>query len=246
MTGILPSAVNEGVLDPTNWADHTMWWSERSRSRALLWPSEDDWFSNDPLGMKAHTHPDASEVFFVAAGSMRLTVGRTPIVLESGDYCLVPPGTYHEPLNVGDEDLCVWVVVAPNWRGCRWKAENFDEADFLGSPAFEKTDVARSLPSDALVAAEVISLMPGKELGRESFSKTERALYVLDGVVDMSIERLSGRIGPHEFVNVMAGATHTLRSVGSDPARVLSVKSFDPRSELNPCTEPSPTEINHD
>lgn len=230
MTSLLPAAVDpSGGIRPEDWSHHTMWWSERSRSRALLWPAGEDWFSNDPLGMTGHTHPDSSEVFLVASGTMELTVGREPVVLGPGDFCLVPPGTYHLPVNVGDDDLCVWVVVAPNWRGCRWKPQDFVESDFAGSTEAISTRQPGPLPSDGLLRSEVVALGPGEGTGPTELRATERAVYVLEGSADVTIERLSGPIGTHEFVNVMAGASHSLVG-GPDGARFLSVECYDPPS----------------
>lgn len=215
-------------LDPQAWTAQTMWWSERERSRPLWWPVGAAWFANDPLDPLPHTHPDASEAFFVAAGTLQLTVGRTPLRMEAGDYCLVPPDTYHEPLNVGDEDLCVFVFVAPNWRDRRWKPEGFTEEDFRGVAEVVPTATSGPLPSDALIESAVLQL-PGRANGEpEAYPGSDRALYVLDGLVDITVGHLSGRLGTHQYLHVMGGTRHRVAAAGSTPARVLSIRTGDP------------------
>lgn len=104
-----------GSLSCAAWAGQAMWWSERYRSRELLWPVGEEWFVNDPLGPMAHTHPGASEIYFLAAGEMEVEVGRQTVRLQAGatDYLFIPPDTYHHPHHVGDGHVCLLGMVAP-------------------------------------------------------------------------------------------------------------------------------------
>lgn len=212
------------VADPQAWAAQTTWWAERHRSRPLLWPAGADWFSNDPLRPTPHTHPNASEVFFVCSGAMKLVVGRDDLVLRAGDYCLVPPDTYHEPLNIGDTDLCVLVVVAPNWRHERLKPDGFADSDFDGRADVVGTGVAGPLPSDERIRSEVLSLAAGAvaDFGEDH---ADHLVYVLEGVATATVEHLSGDLTLHQYVNVSGGTRHRLanRSAEADELRVLSV-----------------------
>lgn len=101
----------------TTWSEQPLWWSERQRSKALLWPHPATWFVNDPLGPQPHTHPAASEVYVVASGVLGLTVGRDVVEVTAGGYCYIPPSTFHAPSNTGREDLLMLAVVAPKSAG---------------------------------------------------------------------------------------------------------------------------------
>lgn len=206
---------------PAEWAEHALWWSERCRSRALLWKAGEDWFSNDPLGPKPHTHPNASEIFLVASGLLRLTVGRTQLELGAGGFCLVPPDTYHEPLNVGDSDCCVFVLVAPNWRDCRWKPEGFVDADFQRLPRVASVSEPGPLPSDELIESGVLALEPNesKEMERPD---ADHLVYVLGGTTHVTVEHISGPLAPHQFLTVMGGTKH-LVAANDEPVRLLSI-----------------------
>lgn len=218
----LDEAFADGVIQPAGWAQQTLWWSERYRSRGLLWPKGESWFSNDPLGPMPHTHPGASEIFFLASGRLQLTVGSEALELAPGDFVLVPPDTYHEPLNIGDTDVCLLVVVAPNWRDERWKPSDFVASDYEGRPQVSGTDVAGPLPSDGLIESAVIELRPGDRAVVEARSDADRLVYVLDGESTVTLEHLSGAVGPHQYVNVMAGARHRIANSSDRPVRYLS------------------------
>jgi quercetin dioxygenase-like cupin family protein len=208
-----------GRLEGERWSSQTTIWTERQRGRALYWPAGEGWFANDPLGPHPHTHPDASEIYLVAQGTLELTVGREELVMTAGDYCLIPPDTFHHPRNGGRDDLGLFVVVAPNWRDRRWKPEGFSEPDFLGVAAVGSTAGPGPLPGDRNIAAAVVAA-PSEE---SCDPLRERAIYVLAGEVEVEIGPLAGRLAEHEYVHVPAGARHTLRDAGDGPARILSV-----------------------
>lgn len=227
MSLLVPKATCEGRIDSVQWASQTLIWAERQRGRGLIWPAGESWFTNDPLGHMPHTHPDASEVYFVASGTMAVTVGRTEATLRGGDYCLIPPDTYHDPLNVGGDDLCLFVIVAPNWRDRRWKASDFVESDYLGKPALAPTAVAGPLPSDTLIEASVVVLDPGERGELEARARADRAIYVLEGKAEIAIDHLGGELAAHEYLHVMNGARHRVANAGETPLRYLSIWTPD-------------------
>jgi mannose-6-phosphate isomerase-like protein (cupin superfamily) len=222
--------VSSGVQVPDDalrWGAQTMWWSERYRCRPLVWPAGDTWFCNDPLGPKPHTHPDASEIFLVARGTMSLIVGKERHRMNPGDFCLVPPDTYHEPMNAGDDDLCVLALVAPNWRDRRWKPDGFDDPDLRGTAQLGSVADAGPLPSDAVLRSEIIRLAPGE--GRDgTTSGADRLVYALTGTIGVHVEHLQGSLRPHQFVNVIAGADHVVSNAGKQDGTFLSVYAHDP------------------
>ena len=215
-------------FDAAAWASQSLWWSERQRSRPLIWPAGASWFSNDPLGPTAHTHPAASEPVFVAHGQLRLTVGSTLLHLVAGDYCLIPPDTFHDMLNEGDGPMGVFVMVAPNWRDRRWRPEKFGPADFRGTCEVVGTRVAGPLPGDERIEASVEILGPETGTGLVARAGAERTIYVLAGEAEVRVEHLSGRIGPDQFCHVMSGTPHSVSNTGRQPLRLLSIWAADP------------------
>jgi mannose-6-phosphate isomerase-like protein (cupin superfamily) len=210
-------------FDTGSWADQTLWWSERQRSRGLVWPGGESWFANDPLGPMPHTHPDASEVYFVSHGRLRVTVGSTELEMARGDYILIPPDTYHHPINLWENDLCLFVVVAPNWRDRRWKTSGFTEDDYKGSADVVGTDAPGPLPSDEHIEAAVVSVEGVGEAAAESRAESDRALYILEGRAELAVEHLSGILDAHRYVHVMAGASHSIANCGPGPLRYMSI-----------------------
>lgn len=217
-------ADDTGPVDPLAWARQTSWWSVQQRNRGLIWPAGENWFVNDPLGPMPHTHPGASEVFFVAAGTLELTVGRTPLRLEAGDYCLVPPDTFHSPKNIGEDDMLVFVLVAPNRSELPWKASGFVPTDYDGTAEVIRTNLSQALPSDANITSFVSVLAPGEKTeGVES--EADHTVYVLDGTLAVSVAHLSGVLNEHELTNVMVGSPYSLQNPSDRSARMLSLRA---------------------
>jgi mannose-6-phosphate isomerase-like protein (cupin superfamily) len=214
-----------GSLSCTAWANQAMWWSERYRNRALLWPAGEAWFVNDPLGPKPHSHPGASEIYFLVTGRMEVEVGRQTVHLEAGatDFLFIPPSTFHDPRAVGDGHVCLLGLVAPNFRDCRAKYEGFTEEDMRGAPVLASTGAVGALPGDDQLVSAVLELAPGEQTGAEQRTGADRFLYVLRGQATLTLEHLSGALEPHRYVNVMAGVAHTVANRGDGPLHYLSV-----------------------
>ncbi|TCO49361.1 cupin domain [Kribbella antiqua] len=62
-------------------------------------------------GAPPHQHKEASELFFVLAGSLRVLTGDDIIVLGQGDFLVVPPNTPHAFEAAGTEDTEVLFVL---------------------------------------------------------------------------------------------------------------------------------------
>ncbi|WP_257792086.1 cupin domain-containing protein [Marisediminicola antarctica] len=202
------------------WARQALWWSERQRSRPLLWPAGESWFSNDPLGPLPHTHPGASEVYFVASGELHVTVGTTDLVLSAGDYCLIPPGTFHSPQNLASEDLRMLALVSPNVKGERWKTAPFSAEDFEGQPLVGNVFRNTALPDSAHIRGEPIHLSQGSLWSFEN-EAADTTIWVVEGDVEVTVGMLAGRIEPSYHVTAMAGVPGSIRAISDAIVLVL-------------------------
>ena len=66
------------ILDYRQWMQQPLVWTERVRSKALVWTPDSGWFINDPLGRLPHSHDDASEIMYMAAGQLDIQLGSSP------------------------------------------------------------------------------------------------------------------------------------------------------------------------
>lgn len=64
-------------------------------------------------GAPAHYHTRASELFFVLGGSLQVLVGEEVLVLEEGDFLVVPPGVPHAFAPAPKADADVLIVFSP-------------------------------------------------------------------------------------------------------------------------------------
>ncbi|TCO30149.1 mannose-6-phosphate isomerase-like protein (cupin superfamily) [Kribbella steppae] len=62
-------------------------------------------------GAPPHQHKEASELFFVLTGSLRVLTGDDIILLNQGDFLVVPPNTPHAFEAAGDSDTEVLFVL---------------------------------------------------------------------------------------------------------------------------------------
>ena len=196
------------------WAHQALWWSERQRSRPLLWPAGESWFSNDPLGPLPHTHPGASEIYFVSSGELHVTVGTTELVLRAGDLCLIPPGTYHSPQNSAPEDLRMLALVSPNVKGERWKTAPFSPEDFEGRPQVANIMEGSALPGSSHIQSRTITLQQG-ELWDFENAAADTTIWAVDGDVEVRVGLLSGTIEPSYHVTAMAGVPGSVRALSN-------------------------------
>lgn len=212
-------------LNSDAWLAEDGWWSERARSRPLLWPVGADWFINDPLGPMPHTHPDASEIFFVASGEMILTVGRNEHRVGEGSLVLIPPGTFHEPLAVGDIDLCLLAVVAPNWRESRWKIEGFTEDDFARDAVISSVFSDVAMPGDINLGCVVETLGANTNSDWLKTTNFDVLLYAIDFPMNVDAHHLSGILRAGEYIHVMAGGRYRVGNTGPKELKYLTVRA---------------------
>jgi mannose-6-phosphate isomerase-like protein (cupin superfamily) len=69
-----------------------------------------------PPGWQAewHSHDGADEVFAFLAGTCEITVESETLVVGAGEFVFVPAEERHTLKNIGEDDLLVFLIVAPN------------------------------------------------------------------------------------------------------------------------------------
>ena len=214
--------------DYREWMKQPLIWTERIRSRALVWTPEARWFINDPLGPLPHAHDDASEIIYIAAGQMDIQVGETKQRVGPGDLLFMPPDRYHNYWHVGDETVCLYVLVVPNHKYARWRYKDFKPGAFEGHAPMENVFAGRPLPSDERITCVVRVLAPGIATEVSVEDKREKMIYLLDGRVTVEIERMSGMMQPNNYQHIPATHDHRLINDGPTPARYVEYLCFDP------------------
>jgi mannose-6-phosphate isomerase-like protein (cupin superfamily) len=63
-----------------------------------------------------HRHGESEELYFVLAGTGRMTLGDAEFSVAPGDTILIPPGTPHRLHNEGGETLRLLCACAPAYR----------------------------------------------------------------------------------------------------------------------------------
>jgi mannose-6-phosphate isomerase-like protein (cupin superfamily) len=228
---LVPPTVVAGGVQLEAWGEQQNFWTERVRGGALVWPKGSSWFVNDPLGPLPHSHPDASEIYFVAKGVLDVEIGGRALQLSEGDFCLIPPNTFHDPRGTAGTSLGLFCVVAPNWRGRRWQTEEPAAAELEPLLLWNAGSEAPP-PSDGLLVTKRLSLAPGEGEEHAIVRGRERVVYVLSGRLSITIDNLCGDFEAHQYVHVPSNARHRLESTGSEPLVCLSVWALDPAAEL--------------
>jgi mannose-6-phosphate isomerase-like protein (cupin superfamily) len=67
-------------------------------------------------GSLEHYHRHTEEVYYLLKGQAQLTVGDETRMVGAGDTIVIPPGTRHKIVNVGEGELIMLAVCAPAWR----------------------------------------------------------------------------------------------------------------------------------
>ena len=214
------------------WMNQQLIWGERTRGRSLVWTTEADWFINDPLGHKPHLHEDASEILFLAQGSMEIEIGATKQVYRAGDFLLVPPDKYHDYWLAGDEHVCLFVVVAPNHKHYRWKTRDFPPEAHQGAATLVNVYETDELPSNEHFHCQKITLDSGAIDPVTHCELQDRIIYVLSGTVHLSMNTLSGPLSEHQYQYVPATCEHKISNRGFLPLTYISLTITDPMTAL--------------
>jgi mannose-6-phosphate isomerase-like protein (cupin superfamily) len=213
------------------WMTQPLIWTERIRSRALVWTPDAHWFINDPLGPLPHAHDDASEIIYIAAGQMDIQVGETRQRVGPGELLFMPPDRYHNYWLVGDETVCLYVLVTPNHKHARWRYKDFKPGAFEGHAPLKSAfapDSTSSMPSDERIGTNVRTLAPGEDSGWMVEGAKEKMIYVLSGQMHIEIAHVSGVLNANDYQHVMATHRHRIRNTGPGELRYFEFVCFDP------------------
>ncbi len=219
---------------PPNWQEwmkQPLIWTERMRSRALVWTPDAHWFINDPLGPLPHSHDDASEIIYIAAGQMDIQVGETRQRVGPGDLLFMPPDRFHNYWLVGDETVCLYVLVVPNHKFARWRYKDFKPGAYEGHAPMKNAfteDSLREMPSDERISTNVRLLGVGADTGEQYEQVKEKMIYVLEGEARIDIEKVSGSLKPNDYQHVPSQHRHRIINVGQTPLRYFEFICFDP------------------
>jgi mannose-6-phosphate isomerase-like protein (cupin superfamily) len=68
-----------------------------------------------PVGTttQLHRHLKSEEIYHIAAGEGRMTLGQEAFTVRTGDTICIPPGTPHNIANTGGADLRILCCCAP-------------------------------------------------------------------------------------------------------------------------------------
>ena len=215
-------------IDYQQWMQQPLIWGERCRGRSLAWTPDAHWFVNDPLGPVPHCHDDATELAYLAQGSMEIEVGGSKRVYHAGDLLFMPPGKFHNYWLAGDETVCLFVMVAPNHIAYRWRTENFPPDAHSGGAPYASVFGTAPLPSNEHFACECRVLQPGEAEPDQTIPLQDRVIYVLEGTAELRLNNLTGGVLPHQYQYIPATFTHRVSNSGYLPVRYLSILITDP------------------
>ncbi|MCL4504412.1 MAG: cupin domain-containing protein [Chloroflexi bacterium] len=214
--------------DYAEWMKQPLIWTERIRSRALVWTPDAHWFINDPLGPLPHAHDDATEIIYIAAGQMDIQVGESKQRVAAGDLLLMPPDRFHNYWLVGAETVCMYVLVVPNHKQARWRYKDFKPGAFEGHAPMVNVFAGQPIPCDERIAIQVRELAPGASTEGCVESVREKMIYVLEGAGSVQIERMSGELSPNDYQHIPATHRHRISNTGNETLKYLEFVCFDP------------------
>ncbi|MEP7355622.1 MAG: cupin domain-containing protein [Anaerolineales bacterium] len=189
-------------MDWQTWVRQSLPRTDYMRGGATVWTPGMTGLLGDSLGPVMHLHDGASEIFYFLAGRCRLQVGDAEEIFEPGDFVLVPPEVPHNVLTASDDDLLVFWLVAPHFQANQWRTEGFPEGAMQRGIMRGHVAAGAELPSDDQIESQLLTLADGGgQTGRTS-ERQEAVLYLVDGQAEVRVGKLSGRLGPHEFVHV--------------------------------------------
>ena len=215
-------------IDYQAWMAQPRMLAERCRGLPLIWTPDVKWFNNDWLGPTPHVHDDATEIAYMAQGSLEIEVGGSKRLYSAGDLLLMPPKKYHNYWFAGTEPVCFFVVVAPNHKYNRLRAKDFTPDSFEGDAPYANVWGDDPLPSNEHFLCERVTLAPGEAEAPRTLPLQDRVLYVVSGTAHVQANTLAGPLAPNQYLHLPATTPHQIRNAGFEPLLCLSFIITDP------------------
>ena len=215
-------------IDYQAWMAQPRMLAERCRGLPLIWTPDVRWFNNDWLGPTPHVHDDATEIAYLAQGSLEIEIGGSKRVYQAGDFILMPPKKYHNYWFHGSEPVCFFVVVAPNHKYNRLRTKDFTPDSFEGDAPWANVHGTAPLPSNEHFLCERLCLAPGESEGPRVLDRQDRVLYVVSGTAQAQVNTLGGALASNQYLHLPATTPHAIRNQGYAPLVVLSLIITDP------------------
>ncbi|MCA0453672.1 MAG: cupin domain-containing protein [Chloroflexi bacterium] len=217
-------------IDHNNWMEQPRLLNERCRGLPLIWTPDVKWFNNDWLGPTPHVHDDATEIGFMAQGSLEIQIGGSKRIYKKGDFVIMPPNKYHNYWFAGDETACFFVVVGPNHKHNRLRHKDFTPDNYEGDAPHANIYETDQLPSNEHFKAERIVLQPGESTSEQKLTVQDRVFYIVSGAAQVRSNKLSGELVANEYIHIPATTPHQISNTGSEPVMILSLIVTDPFS----------------
>jgi quercetin dioxygenase-like cupin family protein len=214
--------------------DHSVWMqqprmlSERVRGLPLIWTPDVKWFNNDWLGPTPHVHDDATEIAFLAQGSLEIEIGGSKRVYRTGDFMIMPPNKYHNYWFSGDETVCFFVAVGPNHKHNRLRHDGFTPDNFEGDAPYANVYDDVPLPSNEHFQVEKITLHPGESEAPTVIDFKDRIVYIVSGTAHIRVNTLAGTLAANQYQHIPATTPHQISNPGYEPLVLISMVITDP------------------
>ena len=197
--------------------------AERCRGLPLIWTPDVKLpcFNNDWLGPTPHVHDDATEIAYLAQGSLEIEIGGSKRVYQPGDFDDHAAQEVSQLLvQAGATRSRFFVVVAPNHKHNRLRTKDFTPDLFEGDAPHANVWAGEPLPSNEHFQCERVSLMPGESDGPRVLDTQDRVVYVVSGTAQVQVNALSGGLAANQYVHIPGTTPHQIRNAGYEPLRL--------------------------
>lgn len=216
------------MIDYKAWMEQPRILAERCRGLPLIWTPDVNWFNNDWLGPTPHVHDDATEIAFMAQGSLEIEIGGSKRVYKQGDFVIMPPKKYHNYWFKGTDPVCFFVVVGPNHKYNRLRHKDFTPDCYEGDAPYGSIYDDAPLPSNEHFQVEKVVLQPGESAPQTQLPLQDRVIYIVSGTAQVTVNRLSGGLAANNYLHIPATTPHEIRNNGFEPLMLISLIITDP------------------
>jgi uncharacterized RmlC-like cupin family protein len=134
----------------------------------------------------------------------------------------VPPQVPHNLWNAGDEALCVFWLVAPNFVNNKWRTDNFPPGAMTLRASRSRVEIGVELPSDDKIRSQLLNLTDSSaRLSGLTIEQQEAVIYLVAGQAEVKVGKLGGILTPHDFIHVPVATTYSIMPVGGSATVLL-------------------------